>query len=81
MQSMQNLAAVLRLGGATIYPLLVLAFVAAVVVIEKAFVLATRARLPRSLRALIATDAFTWEQVEHQVEAWDRAITSAGSSG
>ena len=69
MQSMENLVAVLRLGGATIYPLFVLAFVAAVVVIEKAFVLTARARLPRSVRALIETDAFTWEEVEQQVGA------------
>jgi biopolymer transport protein ExbB len=69
MRGFEDLVGVLRLGGATIYPLLFLAFAGAVVIIEKAFILAARTRLPRSLRALVETDAFTWEEVEQRVSA------------
>jgi biopolymer transport protein ExbB len=65
----QHFTEILRLGGATIYPLLALAFVASVVIIEKTFVLAARTRLPGSFRALIEGDVCAWEDVEHAVEA------------
>jgi biopolymer transport protein ExbB len=69
MQSVQSFGAALRLGGAAIYPLLALALVAAVVIVEKTFVLAARTRLPRAVLATIAADDFTWEEVERRVGA------------
>ena len=59
----------LRAGGATVYPLMALAVVAAVVVLEKSFVLVGRARLPAPLVDLVETYGFAWDDVERRVAA------------
>jgi biopolymer transport protein ExbB len=64
MEDLKSVIAALRLGGAAIYPLLVLAVVAAVVIVEKSFVFATRTRLPASVLAAIDDDAVAWENFE-----------------
>ena len=43
---LSGFVAALRVGGAMIYPLLLLAVIAVVVILEKAFVFSTRTRLP-----------------------------------
>ena len=69
MHELQALAATLRIGGAMIYPLLALSVVAAVVVLEKGFVFATRTRLPNSLLTAAETYDFDWQALEREVEA------------
>jgi biopolymer transport protein ExbB len=54
----------LQAGGATVYPLIALAVLAAVVVLEKAFVLGLRTRLPARLVDLVETFGFAWEDLE-----------------
>lgn len=49
MADLSTFVAALRVGGAMIYPLLLLAVIAVVVILEKAFVFATRTRLPAPL--------------------------------
>ena len=66
MQSVQSFAAILRMGGATIYPLLVLAVVAAVVIVEKAFVFAARTRVPRAILTLVDNPELVWEELEEK---------------
>ena len=50
-----------------VYPLLALAVLAAVVVLEKGFVLWTRTRLPSGLVALVETYGFAWDELARQV--------------
>jgi len=72
MNTMQGYAAALRLGGATIYPLLALAFAAAVVIVDKAFLLAARARLPSAARNAIDRPDAAWDEIEGQVASLGR---------
>jgi len=67
MQDLLGLAATLRVGGVMIYPLLALAFVAAVVALEKGFVFVSRTRLPASLLAVAETYGFNWDDLEREV--------------
>src|SRR5262249_59671374 len=69
MQNWVSLAATLRVGGAMIYPLLVLAVVAAVVALEKGFVFASRTHLPASLLAVAETYGFDWDDLEREVSS------------
>jgi biopolymer transport protein ExbB len=59
----------LRAGGATVYPLMALAVLAAVVVLEKSFVLLRRTRLPARLVDLVETFGFAWSEVETHAAA------------
>jgi len=67
MQDLQGFVAALRVGGAMIYPLLLLAVVAVVVILEKGFVFSTRTRLPASLLAVLETYGFAWDDLEQHV--------------
>src|SRR6266446_5362736 len=67
MQEIQSFVATLRVGGAMIYPLLALAVVAVVVILEKGFVLAARTPVPQSLLRVIDTDGFDWPDFEQRV--------------
>jgi len=69
---LQSIAAVLQSGGATVYPLLGLAVIAAVIVLEKAFVFWRRARLPRPLVDLIETYDFDWADLDRHLKRLDR---------
>jgi biopolymer transport protein ExbB len=62
--------AALQAGGAMIYPLLGLAVLATVIILEKSFVYAWRTRLPATLVDLIETYGFAWEDVEAQLAAF-----------
>jgi biopolymer transport protein ExbB len=65
-----GLAAALRAGGATIYPLLALAVAAVAVILEKAFVFAARARPPARLTALTGGDV-AWDALERELPGFD----------
>ena len=69
MESLNEFLAALHAGGITVYPLIALAVVAAVVVLEKGFVLGTRTRLPPRLAALVETYGFAWEDLAREVAA------------
>ncbi len=69
MQDLQAFAATLRVGGAMIYPLMVLAIVAAVVTLEKGFVFVGRTHLPASLLDVVETYGFDWGDLQREVEA------------
>ncbi|HTY79992.1 MAG TPA: MotA/TolQ/ExbB proton channel family protein [Candidatus Bathyarchaeia archaeon] len=69
MHELRTFVTTLQIGGAMIYPLVGLAVIAAVVALEKGFVFATRARLPRSLLGTIETAAFEWSTVEEGLGA------------
>jgi biopolymer transport protein ExbB len=69
MSDLQSFIAALRVGGAVIYPLLLLAVAAAVVILEKAFVFARRTGVPRPLRQVIETYGFAWEELEERLAA------------
>jgi len=57
----------LRLGGAVMYPLLALAVAATVVVLEKAYLLVTRTRVPVAIPRLLATPDFVWDELDDSV--------------
>jgi biopolymer transport protein ExbB len=57
----------LQAGGIAVYPLVALAVLAAVIIIEKGFVLSARARLPARLIALIETYDFDWNELAAQI--------------
>ena len=71
MLDMQGFIAALRVGGVTIYPLLLLAGVAGIVIVEKAFVFVARARPPARVLALVETYGFAWEELERALGELD----------
>jgi len=71
MHDLQGFIAALRVGGAMIYPLLLLAVVAVIVILEKAFVFVTRTRLPRALLEVLETYGFAWADLEQRVGQLD----------
>jgi len=72
MQEIQIALEALKFGGAMVYPLLLLAVLAAVVVIDKAFVYARYVRLPALLLDLVETYDFAWSDLERQLTVLDR---------
>jgi len=69
MQEIHGFIAALQVGGAMIYPLLLLAVVAAVVIVEKGFVFGARARVPAAVAQLVETYGFAWEELEQRLGA------------
>ena len=67
MPNVQNLIVALRVGGAMIYPLLALAVVAVMVILEKGFVLAARTRLPPALLRVVEAPSVAWDALEEQL--------------
>lgn len=67
MLDLPGLLAALRVGGAVVYPLLLLAVVAMVVILEKGFVFATRARRPAGVLRVLARHDFAWDDLEQGV--------------
>jgi len=61
------LVSALREGGATVYPMIALAVLAAAVVLEKGFVFLRRVRLPAPLLDLVETYGFAWDDIEKHV--------------
>ena len=69
---MQEIVAALnamKFGGITIYPLLLLAILALVIMIDKAYLYWRYLRLPAALVGLIETYAFNWEKLELELAA------------
>jgi biopolymer transport protein ExbB len=64
---MPSFIATLRVGGAMIYPLLGLAVVAVVVILEKGFVFVARTRVPTSLLRTVDTYGFEWADLEQRL--------------
>lgn len=67
MQQLYTFIATLRVGGAVMVPLLALAVVAAVVVLEKLFVFTVRTRLPAAVLGVLETHDFVWEELAQTV--------------
>jgi biopolymer transport protein ExbB len=67
MQDMQAAIDVLKHGGAIIYPLLILALAALVVLLDKTIVYRRYARLPEPLRQLVETYGFSWADLDRQL--------------
>jgi len=69
MQDVQEAWTALRFGGAMIYPLLLLAVIALVLMIDKAFVYWRYVRLPAVLLELVETYGFAWSDLERNLAA------------
>jgi biopolymer transport protein ExbB len=67
MQEIHIALEALRFGGAMVYPLLVLAVLAAVVILDKAFVYWRYVSLPGPLLELVETYDFSWADLERQL--------------
>jgi biopolymer transport protein ExbB len=67
MQEIQIAFEALKFGGAMVYPLLVLAVLAAVVILDKAFVYWRYVSLPGPLLELVETYDFSWADLERQL--------------
>ena len=61
----------LQAGGIAVYPLVALAVLAVVIIVEKGFVLSARTRLPGRLIALIETYDFGWNELAAQIDTLD----------
>jgi biopolymer transport protein ExbB len=72
MQQLHTALEALRFGGVMVYPLLVLAVLASVVILDKAFVYWRYVRLPQPLLELIETYDFPWPDLERQLTGLDR---------
>jgi len=62
----------LKFGGAMVYPLLLLGVLAAVVIVDKAFVHWRFVRLPGPMLELVETYNFSWSDLEQQLTGLDR---------
>ena len=67
MQNMHMAIELLKHGGAIIYPLLVLAVVALMIMLDKTIVYRRYARLPEPLRLLVETYGFSWTELEARI--------------
>jgi biopolymer transport protein ExbB len=72
MQEFHGFIAALRVGGVVMVPLLALAVVAAVVILEKLFVFAARTRLPGAALSVVETYGFVWEDLEQRLSRVNR---------
>jgi biopolymer transport protein ExbB len=71
MQDITEALQAMKFGGITIYPLLVLAILALVIMIDKAYLYWRYLRLPQTLVSLIETYGFNWEKMEQELAAVD----------
>jgi biopolymer transport protein ExbB len=67
MHNLQEAMQALRYGGAMVYPLLFLAVMALIVMLDKAFVYRRYARLPTQVLNLVETYGFAWADLEGQI--------------
>lgn len=67
MQEITEALQAMKFGGATIYPLLVLAVLAVVIIIDKLYLYWRCTRLPATLFNLVETYGFTWEKLEQEL--------------
>jgi biopolymer transport protein ExbB len=71
MQEIHLALEAMTLGGPMVYLLLLLAILAAVVILDKAFVYWRHARLPRPMLELVETYDFSWSDLEQQLRGLD----------
>lgn len=69
MQDIQAALQALKFGGAMVYPLLVLAVLTALIMLDKLFVYWRYVSLPAKLLALAETYGFDWSELERQLAA------------
>jgi biopolymer transport protein ExbB len=67
MEAIHEALEALQFGGAMVYPLLLLAILAAVVILDKAFVYLRYVRLPGQTLELVETYDFSWSDLEQQL--------------
>ena len=67
MQNLSEIFEALKFGGATIYPLMLLAVIAAVIALDKAYAYWRFVRLPQSLLDLVETYGFAWVELDKQL--------------
>ncbi len=80
MQEISEAIQAMKFGGVTIYPLVFLAILALVIIIDKLYLYRRYIRLPRSLFSLIETYGFAWEQLEQELKALPRRTITPGFS-
>jgi biopolymer transport protein ExbB len=71
-QFLSNVHAALAVGGAMVYPLLALAVLAFLIMLEKGFVFAARTRLPSAVIDIAETFDFSWTELAQKVTALGR---------
>jgi len=71
-QFLSNVHAALAVGGAMVYPLLALAVLAFLIMLEKGFVFAARTRLPSTVIDIAETFDFSWTELAQKVTALGR---------
>ncbi len=69
MQEISEAIQAMKFGGATIYPLLFLAILALVIIIDKLYLYRRYIRLPKTLFILVETYAFAWDKLEQELAA------------
>src|SRR5690349_15700988 len=69
MHEWQSFVTALRVGGAVMYPLLALALVAVIVILDKAFVFVARTRVPATLLPAVDTSGLGSDEVERELAA------------
>jgi biopolymer transport protein ExbB len=67
MQEITEALQAMKFGGVTIYPLLALAVLALVIIIDKLYLYRRYIRLPKTLFSLIETYGFAWEKLEQEL--------------
>jgi biopolymer transport protein ExbB len=66
MQDMHIALEMLRVGGAMIYPLLILGVLALAIILDKTYIYRRYVTLPVSLQALVETYGFAWADLQQQ---------------
>jgi biopolymer transport protein ExbB len=69
MQEITEALQAMKYGGITIYPLLLLAILALVIMIDKSYLYWRYLRLPQTVVGLVETYGFTWEKLEQELAA------------
>jgi len=72
MQEIHMVLEAMKFGGAMVYPLMLLAVLAAVVMLDKAFVYYKFVRLPGPMLELVETYDFSWLVLEKQLTGLDQ---------
>jgi biopolymer transport protein ExbB len=67
MQEITEALQAMKFGGVTIYPLLALAVLALVIIIDKVYLYWRYIQFPSTLSGLIETYGFTWEKLENEL--------------
>ena len=71
MEELRNFAGALRVGGVIVYPLLLLAVLSTIVILEKAYVFVARARMPAGVLRSIGADGVAWAAFDQTLAGVD----------